>query len=111
GVPFSAFSSGIVTRLSTSSVERPGASVWISTRGGANSGKTSCEACWAARMTSTMKTTEAVRTSSLSLREVETSQFSMGASLRVAELGAEQFGSPLDDDGSACFDRAREHGG
>ena len=30
-----------VTRLSTSSVERPGASVWISTSGGANSGNTS----------------------------------------------------------------------
>ena len=41
GTPFSAFSSGTVTRLSTSSVERPGASVWISTSGGANSGNTS----------------------------------------------------------------------
>ena len=40
-VPLSAFSSGTVTRLSTSSVDRPGASVWISTSGGANSGNTS----------------------------------------------------------------------
>ena len=45
GVPLSAFSSGTLTRLSTSSVERPGASVWISTSGGANSGKTSSGAC------------------------------------------------------------------
>ena len=41
GMPLSAFSSGMVTRLSTSSVDRPGASVWISTSGGANSGNTS----------------------------------------------------------------------
>ena len=40
-VPLSAFSSGTVTRLSTSVVERPGASVCTSTSGGANSGKTS----------------------------------------------------------------------
>ena len=44
-MPLRAFSSGIVTRLSTSSVDRPGASVWISTIGGANSGKTSSGAC------------------------------------------------------------------
>ena len=41
GVPLSAFSSGTLIRLSTSSVDRPGASVWISTSGGANSGNTS----------------------------------------------------------------------
>ncbi len=40
-VPLSEFSSGTLTKASTSSVERPGASVWISTSGGANSGKTS----------------------------------------------------------------------
>ena len=40
-VPLSAFSSGTLIRLSTSSVERPGASVWTSIKGGANSGKTS----------------------------------------------------------------------
>ena len=44
-VPFSAFSSGTLTRLSTSSVDSPGASVWTSTSGGANSGKTSSGAC------------------------------------------------------------------
>ena len=41
GTPVSAFSSGTLTSASTSGVDRPGASVWISTSGGANSGKTS----------------------------------------------------------------------
>ena len=40
-VPLSEFSSGTLIRLSTSSVDSPGASVWISMRGGANSGNTS----------------------------------------------------------------------
>ncbi len=48
-VPLSEFSSGTLTRLSTSSVDSPGASVWISTSGGANSGKTSSGAFCAAR--------------------------------------------------------------
>ncbi len=39
GVPASELSSGVVTSASTSSLESPGASVWISTRGGANSGR------------------------------------------------------------------------
>jgi len=49
GTPFRACSSGIVTSDSTSVPDRPSASVWISTRGGANSGKTStgmCRSCW-----------------------------------------------------------------
>ena len=41
GVPLRAFSSGTLTSASTSSVERPGASVCTSTFGGANSGNTS----------------------------------------------------------------------
>ena len=49
GVPFRAFSSGTLIRLSTSSVERPGASVCTSTRGGANSGNTSSGAVRAVR--------------------------------------------------------------
>ncbi len=40
-VPVSAFSIGCVTRASTCSGESPGASVWICTCGGANSGNTS----------------------------------------------------------------------
>ena len=41
GTPFSAFSSGTVTSCSTSADESPRQIVWISARGGANSGKTS----------------------------------------------------------------------
>ena len=41
GVPFRAFSSGTLMSASTSSVDSPGASVWTSTLGGANSGNTS----------------------------------------------------------------------
>src|SRR5437899_3922129 len=39
--PFSDCSSGTLTRLSTSAAVSPRHAVWISTRGGANSGKTS----------------------------------------------------------------------
>jgi hypothetical protein len=41
GIPLSACSSGIVTSDSTSDADSPREGVWISTRGGANSGKTS----------------------------------------------------------------------
>ena len=50
GMPLSAFSSGMLIRLSTSSVDSPGASVWISTSGGANSGKTSSGVVSSVRM-------------------------------------------------------------
>jgi hypothetical protein len=43
GTPLSAFSRGTVTSSSTSVAERPREIVWISTLGGANSGKTSTE--------------------------------------------------------------------
>ena len=49
GVPSSDCSSGTVTRLSTSVGLRPSATVWISTRGGANSGNTSTCALWIAK--------------------------------------------------------------
>ena len=45
GVPFTALSIGKVIRASTSSGESPGASVWTTTCGGANSGKTSTGIC------------------------------------------------------------------
>src|SRR5918992_4966740 len=44
GIPFSSFSSGTVISSSTCSEELPIAMVWISTCGGANSGKTSTSA-------------------------------------------------------------------
>ena len=41
GTPLMAFSIGCVTRISTCSAVSPGASVWMPTCGGANSGNTS----------------------------------------------------------------------
>ena len=46
GTPASAFSSGTVTSASTSAGDRPRQMVWISTRGGANSGNTSTGSSW-----------------------------------------------------------------
>ena len=66
GTPFIAFSSGTVTRLSTSPVDRPGASVWISTSGGANSGKTSSGVFCAARDPATISTMASATTTSRS---------------------------------------------
>src|SRR5215213_5667109 len=54
GSPFSWFSSGTVTSSSTCSEELPTAMVWISTRGGANSGKTSRSALRVSPMPKTM---------------------------------------------------------
>jgi len=45
GTPLTAFSIGWVTSTSTCSAVRPGASAWMPTWGGANSGKTSYLAC------------------------------------------------------------------
>ena len=44
-MPFSPASSGTVTSCSTSEVDRPTQAVWMTTRGGANSGKTSTCIC------------------------------------------------------------------
>ena len=76
-VPFKAFSSGTEIIASTSSVESPGASVWISTSGGANSGKTSSGARCAARMPTTIRTIDRAITRTRSFSEVETIQFIM----------------------------------
>jgi hypothetical protein len=48
GMPLSACSRGIVTSSSTSAAASPRDGVWISTRGGANSGKTSTALFWSA---------------------------------------------------------------
>src|SRR5271168_3653867 len=74
GVPFSAFSSGMLIRLSTSSVDKPGASVWISTSGGANSGKTSSGVFSNVRTPNTISTTQAANTITRKRSEVDTSQ-------------------------------------
>ena len=74
-----AFSSGTVTRLSTSPVERPGASVWISTSGGANSGNTSSGVFCAARDPATIRTSASATTTKRRRSERSTSQRIMGA--------------------------------
>src|SRR4051812_9107035 len=86
-VPLSAFSSGTLIRLSTSSVESPGASVWISTSGGANSGKTSSGAFRAAWTPTMIRTTERARTR---IRARSAVAMIQDTSLAPAELGAEQ---------------------
>src|SRR5271163_3349459 len=74
GVPLSAFSSGMLIRLSTSSVDKPGASVWISTSGGANSGKTSSGVVSSVRTPNTISTTQAAKTITRNRSDVDTSQ-------------------------------------
>ena len=85
-VPLSAFSSGTLIRLSTSSVDSPGASVWISIKGGANSGNTSSGAFRARWMPTIISTIDSASTSTRSRSDVETIQFIMGrfAPVRVS---------------------------
>ena len=64
---------GTVIRLSTSVVDKPGASVWISTKGGANSGNTSSGSSSAERMPTTIKTIATAMTRTRKRSEVETS--------------------------------------
>src|SRR5262245_34998127 len=66
---------GVEMRLSTSAVERPGASVWISTSGGANSGKTSSGVERMARTPKIIRATASATTMTRKRREVETIQF------------------------------------
>src|SRR5919112_3951073 len=65
GIPFSWFSSGTVINSSTCSEELPTAMVWISTIGGANSGKTSTSAL---RVSPIPKTISAAAAKSISHR-------------------------------------------
>src|SRR5215218_4334359 len=66
GTPFSWFSSGTVISSSTCSEELPTATVWISTIGGANSGKTSTSAF---RVSPMPKTINAAAAKSISHRK------------------------------------------
>ena len=81
------------------SVERPGASVWISTSGGANSGKTSSGVSCAAREPTTSSTTASATTTRRSRRACSTIQRIMsGPLLSRAELDAEQLGGAIGHD-------------
>ena len=69
GTPFIAASSGTLMSASTSELESPGASVWISTSGGANSGNTSNGASFAALMPTAIRMTDSATTGSRSRSE------------------------------------------
>ncbi len=69
GTPFMAASSGTLMSASTSELESPGASVWISTSGGANSGNTSNGASLAVLMPTTIRMIESATTGSRSRSE------------------------------------------
>ena len=110
GTPFIAASSGTLTSASTSAVDKPGASVWISTSGGANSGKTSNGASRAVRMPTTMSTTDNATTGTRSRNAEAMSPRIMAAtpaprgasgSLAGTELGTEELGRPHRDHLSA----------
>src|ERR1700733_2122454 len=95
-MPLRACSSGMERRLSTSSVDRPGASVWISTWGGANSGNTSRGAFSSVRMPNTISTADSTTTTRRRRREVEISQdmrrLPQEMSVAEAEFRAAQLG-------------------
>src|SRR5262249_40372217 len=91
-------------RLSTSSVESPGASVWTSIKGGANSGKTSRGAFRARWIPTIMSTIERASTMTRSRSELETIQFIMSgqnlssSSFQPTEFSAIKLSRPLRDD-------------
>src|ERR687897_2065112 len=96
GIPFSWFSSGVVISSSTCSEELPTAMVWISTIGGANSGKTSTSAL---RVSPIPKTISAAAAKSISHRNRKldpTIQRISNPYLSMCdlELGAVHFGGP-----------------
>ena len=94
-------SNGIVTRLSTCSLESPGASVWISTSGGANSGNTSSGEVGTTRMPTIISTMASATTTTRRRSDMDTIQFmsaSPRSSLSSSELGSEEFFGAIDDD-------------
>src|SRR5918911_3290923 len=96
GIPFSWFSSGTVISSSTCSEELPTAMVWISTRGGANSGKTSRSALRVSPMPKTISTAAAKSTSHRNRKLDPTIQRIRHPYLSMCdlELGAVHLGSP-----------------
>src|SRR5215216_3424751 len=96
GSPFSWFSSGTVTSSSTCSEELPTAMVWISTRGGANSGKTSRSALRVSPMPKTMSAAAAKSTSHRNRKLDPTIQRISNPYLSMCdlELGAVHLGGP-----------------
>src|SRR5215212_349319 len=96
GSPFSWFSSGTVTSSSTCSEELPTAMVWISTIGGANSGKTSTSALRVSPMPKTMSAAAAKSTNHRNRKLDPTIQRISNPYLSMCdlELGAVHLGGP-----------------
>src|SRR5215216_5069051 len=96
GSPFSWFSSGTVISSSTCSEELPTAMVWISTRGGANSGKTSTSAFRVSPMPKTMSAAAAKSTNHRNRKLNPTIQRISNPYLSMCDLefGAVHLGGP-----------------
>src|SRR5687768_6412816 len=95
--PFSrSASSGTVISCSTSSAERPSASVWISAYGGLNSGRTSTGASRSCTMPTTMIPTASPTTRSRNLRLDRTIARIIAANLRSPLPTAPRLGRHLD---------------
>src|SRR5918995_1302681 len=104
GIPLSWSSSGMVINSSTCSEELPTARVWISTRGGANSGKTSRSALRVSPMPKTMSATAAKITSHRNRKLDPTIQRISNPYLSMCDLefGAVHLGGP--DRNDLCTD-------
>src|SRR5688572_19132949 len=106
GSPLSDCSSGMVISSSTSAAERPSAAVWISTRGGANSGNTSTGMERSCPVPKIIIPTARAMTMKRSLMLLRTTQriIAVGLSLTYrlptadTELGAEEQGGSHGDD-------------
>src|ERR687897_152465 len=111
GSPFSWFSSGTVISSSTCSEELPTAMVWISTIGGANSGKTSTSALRVSPMPKTISAAAAKSTSHRNRKLDPTIQRISNPYLSMCdlELGAVHFGGPDRHDFGTCGWAVGEH--
>ena len=113
GSPLSCSSIGTVISSSTSLEELPSAIVWISTRGGANSGKTSTFACGIWAMPKAIIAAAAKITSHRNRRLLATIQrisaaFPARSMARDLELGAVHLGGPDRHDRRARRRAARQ---
>src|SRR5918995_4365461 len=111
GSPFSWSSSGIVISSSTCSEELPTAMVWISTIGGANSGKTSTSALRVSPMPKTISAAAAKSTSHRNRKLNPTIQRISNPYLSMCDLefGAVHFGGPDRHDLGTCGWAVGEH--
>src|SRR5919112_452004 len=111
GSPFSWFSSGVVISSSTCCDELPTAMVWISTIGGANSGKTSTSALRVSPMPKTINAAAAKSTSHRNRKLDPTIQRIRHPYLSMCDLefGAVHLGSPDRNDLGAGRRASGEH--